>query len=136
MLGLATSARIRTLCGQLLSVVAPPCSRSSNSVASMDHDLNQFQQPVGHLVQNWSPPAWPRRDTLLGQYCRLESLNPQRHGDELYTAITSQDDDASWTYMAYGHFAAEQSMKVGCFNTQAKTILSFMRLSIASRSVH
>lgn len=71
----------------------------------MDHDFNQFQQPVGHRLADWSTPAWPSRDALIGTYCRLELLDAMAHGDALYRAISSQPDDASWTYLAYGPFA-------------------------------
>ena len=72
----------------------------------MDYEFNEFQQPVGLPLANWSQPPWPSREPLNGQYCRLESLNPQLHGDALFAAIHHQADEASWTYMAYGPFPA------------------------------
>lgn len=74
----------------------------------MDHELNQFKQPVGLPLAAWVAPAWPSCETLCGQYCRLESLSPETHGDSLYRAISSQPDDASWTYMPYGPFATRE----------------------------
>lgn len=70
----------------------------------MTHDFNEFQQPVGHRLTNWTPPAWPKQETLPGRYCRLELLDAHAHGDGLYGAITAQPDDPSWTYMPYGPF--------------------------------
>lgn len=70
----------------------------------MSQDLNEFQQPVGQRLTNWSPPAWPAGETQRGRYCRLELLSADVHGDGLYSAITCQPDDPSWTYMPYGPF--------------------------------
>ncbi len=72
----------------------------------MEHELNQFQQPVGLPVADWTIPPWPSAETLDGHYCRLESLDPQRHGDSLYASISAVEDQSSWTYMAYGPFAS------------------------------
>ncbi len=72
----------------------------------MDHELNQFQQPVGLPVENWAPPPWPAHHSMHGKYCTLEPLDPAAHGDSLFLANTAQPDDASWTYMPYGPFAS------------------------------
>ena len=92
---------IEALCRCFLLVILS----LSTACFLMDHQFNEFQQPVGPAVVNWSPPAWPGRDTLNGRYCRLELLNAQLHGDALYAAIAAEPDDASWTYMAYGPFS-------------------------------
>ena len=37
-------------------------------------------------LQNWTPRPRPARTTLEGRYCRLEPLDPARHGDDLHAA--------------------------------------------------
>ena len=97
-----------------METVLGPCRPStySRTLCGMDHTLNQYQQPVGHALANWTPPAWPSRDTMLGHYCRLESLDAAVHGDALYQAISSQPDDASWTYMPYGPFKSREDYQL------------------------
>ena len=41
---------------------------------------------------------------MEGRYCRLEPVNLDEHSCELYNAISSDEDGASWTYLAYGPF--------------------------------
>ena len=49
------------------------------------------------------PGRPPKRIALRGQTVRLEPLEPERHGDDLFAA--SQGADATWTYLPYGPFA-------------------------------
>lgn len=37
-------------------------------------------------ITNWQPCMRPKRTTLTGKFCRLEPLDPTRHGDELFAA--------------------------------------------------
>lgn len=62
---------------------------------------NQFGQPVGDTLSNWSPRAVPSDVTLLGRFCRLEPLNDS-HADDLFAAYS---DERDWTYMSIGPFA-------------------------------
>jgi RimJ/RimL family protein N-acetyltransferase len=41
------------------------------------------------------PASWPipQREILAGRWCRLEPLDPSRHGDELYAATIGAEDD-------------------------------------------
>lgn len=55
-----------------------------------DHDL-------------WSARPCVQRQALTGHYARLEPLDAERHGSDLWAAL--QGDEAVWTYMAYGPFA-------------------------------
>jgi RimJ/RimL family protein N-acetyltransferase len=68
----------------------------------MDHILNEFGQPIGFPVPNWTPPAFPPREPLVGRYCQLEPLDVAVHTATLYEAYTG--NDPGWTYLAYGPF--------------------------------
>jgi RimJ/RimL family protein N-acetyltransferase len=40
-----------------------------------------------------------------GRYCRLEPIDPERHGAELHEANLREKTGANWTYLAYGPFS-------------------------------
>lgn len=65
-------------------------------------------QPVGFAVPDWTPRPRPEAVTLGGRFCRVEALDPDRHGDGLFDAF-SADDGRMWTYMPYGPFADRAS---------------------------
>lgn len=52
---------------------------------------------------NWRPARLPARESLQGQTVRLESLDPSRHGDDLFRATAGAD--STWDYLAYGPFS-------------------------------
>ncbi|MCP5149241.1 MAG: GNAT family N-acetyltransferase [Ectothiorhodospiraceae bacterium] len=55
--------------------------------------------PIGPPVADPSPAARPGRIVLEGRWCRLEPLDPVRHGDELYAAATPPDKAARHRYL-------------------------------------
>jgi RimJ/RimL family protein N-acetyltransferase len=67
--------------------------------------LDEFGQPVGFSLPNWTPPPAPSRQAMVGRYCRLEPLNADLHSQGLYEANALAPDDRSWTYLYYGPFA-------------------------------
>lgn len=71
----------------------------------MPSDLNPLGQPVGMPLPHWQPPAWPPRATLTGRFCRLDSLDPDRHAAQLHAANALDAEGRMWTYLPYGPFA-------------------------------
>ena len=54
---------------------------------------------------NWQAVSAPSRQTLQGRTVRLESLNPARHGDDLWQALQGPGSDPLlWDYLPYGPF--------------------------------
>jgi hypothetical protein len=51
---------------------------------------------------NFVPAIKPARDPSAGDFARLEPLDADRHGDDLWKAVA--DADEIWRYMAYGPF--------------------------------
>ena len=47
----------------------------------------------------WKPRTRPARIVLEGRYTRLEPLNAERHGDELFSAATLSDKDERFRYL-------------------------------------
>ena len=55
--------------------------------------------PTGPRVTDAAPGPSPQRITLEGHYCRLEPLEPAKHGDELFRASTPEDGKARFLYL-------------------------------------
>lgn len=68
---------------------------------------NQFGQPIGEDVPGWAPRPWPPQTPMQGRYCRLEKLDPDRHGKALYAAYREAPDWRDWTYLPRGPFDTE-----------------------------
>jgi RimJ/RimL family protein N-acetyltransferase len=65
----------------------------------MSIHLNRYGQPIGPTIADWSSRPRPPRTELAGRYCRLEPVNPQRHGADLFAAYLEAPDDRDWTYL-------------------------------------
>lgn len=70
----------------------------------MDALVNEFDQPIGVAVPQWTPPPAPPRLPLQGRFCRIEPLSVASHATALYAA-NSADVGRMWTYLGYGPFA-------------------------------
>lgn len=68
--------------------------------------LNEFQQPIGRDLTEWTPAKQPEKMTLTGQFCRLERLDVEQHVEELYDAFQDSADARNWTYLPYGPFSS------------------------------
>lgn len=60
---------------------------------------NEFGQPIGEPVPDWTPRAMPADVVLQGRFCRVETLDPERHAADLHDAYRQAPDDRDWTYM-------------------------------------
>ncbi|WP_336713058.1 GNAT family N-acetyltransferase [Arthrobacter sp. USHLN218] len=72
---------------------------------------NQYGQPIGDPVPDWTPAALPDTHTLPGRYCTLELLDADRHAGDLHTAYAAASDDRDWTYLPYGPFPTLDSYR-------------------------
>lgn len=61
--------------------------------------------PIGRPLPDWTARARPPAAPLVGRTCRLEPLDPARHGDALYAAYCADGDADRWTYLPYGPFS-------------------------------
>lgn len=60
---------------------------------------NRYNQPVGAVLPDWTPRPVPSPVTLEGQHCRLEPIDPDKHGPQLFAAYALAEDGRDWTYM-------------------------------------
>jgi RimJ/RimL family protein N-acetyltransferase len=61
-------------------------------------ELNQHGQTVNDIVPDWKCARALTRTPLVGQYCRLEPLDAERHAADLYEAY-ALGDDSDWTWL-------------------------------------
>ncbi len=71
---------------------------------------NQLGQPIGQPIPNWTARGCPSREPTPGQYCRIEAIDPARHGDDLFTAFSLDHGGANWTYMSYEPWSTKTDM--------------------------
>ena len=71
----------------------------------MQFEMNHLGQPVSFAVPDWQTPALPAREAMLGRFCRLEPLDPERHAKDLFHANSLDENGRNWTYLPYGPFA-------------------------------
>lgn len=62
--------------------------------------LNEFDQPIGPPLPDWTPREWPPRTPIDGRLCRIEPLDVDRHGPALWRSFSMAPDTRDWTYMA------------------------------------
>lgn len=70
----------------------------------MNQLLNEYGQPVGRPMPEWTARARPQRKSIEGRYCGLEALQPQQQGRDLFDAYGTAADGRDWTYMVMGPF--------------------------------
>lgn len=51
-------------------------------------------------LSDWRPRPRPARVTLVGSFCRLEPLDPLRHGDHLFAASMAPGAEERFRYLA------------------------------------
>jgi RimJ/RimL family protein N-acetyltransferase len=66
---------------------------------------NEFDQPVGFPVPEWTARDRPSGASVAGRYCRIEKLDAGRHAADLWTAYREAPDARDWTYLSTGPFA-------------------------------
>jgi RimJ/RimL family protein N-acetyltransferase len=75
------------------------------SAATGEH-RNSLGQPIGAPLPGWTPRPRPPLTPLAGRLCRLEPLDPDRHGEALHRAYAADAEGRNWTYLPYGPFAS------------------------------
>ena len=67
--------------------------------------LNDLGQPIGPALPDWKPVPRPPRTAMDGRRCRVEPIDPARHGDDLFAAFAADRDGGTFTYLGAGPFA-------------------------------
>jgi RimJ/RimL family protein N-acetyltransferase len=66
--------------------------------------VNEYGQPIGEPLPDWTACAAPARVTIEGSFCRVEPLDADRHTDDLYASYNLATDGSDWTYLPAGPF--------------------------------
>lgn len=65
---------------------------------------NEYGQPIGDPVPEWTTRPRPGDITLTGRTCKLEPLDPVKHTNDLFEAYLLAPDGRDWTYLAEERF--------------------------------
>lgn len=65
---------------------------------------NEFGQPIGVALKDWTPRPFPSLKPMEGEYCKLEGLCLNTHGDQLFDAFGADIEGKNWTYLFDGPF--------------------------------
>ena len=65
---------------------------------------NEFGQPIGDPVEDWTGAKWPERVTLEGRYSAVVPLKATLHAELLFEAYQQDREGKLWTYMPFGPF--------------------------------
>src|SRR5258705_6181759 len=71
----------------------------------MATEHNIFGQPIGGALDGWAPRALPPLTPMVGRYCSIQKLDPERHAADLYAAFSEAPDARDWTYSPAGPFS-------------------------------
>lgn len=74
----------------------------------MSERTNEYGQPIGDPLPDWSPRPFPPHETLEGRLCRLERLRADAHAVGLFEEYAKASDGRGWTYLAYGPFSSAE----------------------------
>ncbi len=73
--------------------------------------INALNQSIGEPLPDWQPVPPPPRTSIEGRFCRVEPLDLDRHGHDLFAAFLQDEANGNWTYLPYGPFQAEEEFK-------------------------
>ncbi|KND57025.1 GNAT family acetyltransferase [Candidatus Burkholderia verschuerenii] len=62
-------------------------------------NTNEYKQPIGEPVNDWTPRERPARIAIDGAHCRIEPLDVERHAADLFEAYGRASDGSDWTYL-------------------------------------
>jgi RimJ/RimL family protein N-acetyltransferase len=87
-----------------LTILCGVCAADNIRFRMSAQHYNEWDQPIGPPVPQWSSRPLPPRTPIEGRFCRVEPLDPARHAAELWDANSDDSDGRNWTYLPYGPF--------------------------------
>lgn len=69
-----------------------------------EHERNHLGQALGEAMPDWQAPEFLTAEIMTGRFCRLEPLQAERHGRDLFNANSLDAEGANWTWLPYGPF--------------------------------
>ena len=77
----------------------------------MSEHTNDLGQAIGFPLSDWQECDRPSINPIIGDYCRLEMLDVEKHAEDLYQAFGTDQDQSNWTYLPYGPFDKFETFK-------------------------
>ena len=72
---------------------------------AMHTHQNEYGQPIGAPMPEWTARPRPSRAAMTGRYCRVEPVDVERDARALFDAYRSAPDGRDWTYIPVGPFS-------------------------------
>jgi RimJ/RimL family protein N-acetyltransferase len=82
-------------------------------------NTNEYKQPIGEPVNDWTPRERPARIAIDGAHCRIEPLDVERHAADLFDAYGRASDGSDWTYLFAEPFADFDAFRAYLSRAQA-----------------
>ena len=73
-------------------------------VRGLAQEMTELGEPIGFAVDGWRAPDPPSAQPMVGDYCRVEKLDAERHAGDLHQANSQDRQNRIWTYLGYGPF--------------------------------
>ncbi|WP_416189605.1 GNAT family N-acetyltransferase [Neisseria sp. CCUG17229] len=62
--------------------------------------INEFNQPIGKSLPDYTAGSYPEVTLLSGKFCRLEKLSAAKHGTDFYEVYAAEHSPMrNWTYL-------------------------------------
>lgn len=71
----------------------------------MTPDYTAFGDPIGPVVEGWTPRPRPPRTAMKGRLVTLEPLSGAAHAADLFAAHALDTEGRNWTYLPNGPYA-------------------------------
>ncbi|EJL80725.1 acetyltransferase, ribosomal protein N-acetylase [Herbaspirillum sp. CF444] len=69
------------------------------TTATAHHAYNEFGQPVGLSLADWTPRQLPPPVAMYGRYCRVEPIRVELHAEQLFDANGDDAEGRNFTYL-------------------------------------
>lgn len=75
----------------------------------MNHPIrqNEHGQEIGDAIDAWTARDRPPHSAMTGRFCRVEPIDVERHGPDLYEANSLDIEGVNWTYLPAGPFSTQ-----------------------------
>lgn len=72
---------------------------------------NEYNQPIGFAVADWSPKTFPSKKLIVGRWCLLEKISNVKHFDDMYKFWGPTSNPETWTYLSLSPFLNRNSFQ-------------------------
>lgn len=77
----------------------------------MPHDLTPLGDPIGPVVEGWTPRPRPPRTPMVGRHCSVVPLDPAAHVPDLFASQQLSEGGRMWTWMPNGPYDDEAAYR-------------------------